>query len=101
MTAIFYAVDGEFSNVVRALARASAHVDHCEEDNAHTPLIRLGELKSPLFVQKTGLVDQWLMGRVAYIKQCIECQINPFWDAFYQLLTQLKLWSSWLGNINN
>ncbi|VDD80016.1 unnamed protein product [Mesocestoides corti] len=41
MTALFYAVDGEFSNVVRALVRGNANVDHCEADNAHTPLIRL------------------------------------------------------------
>ncbi len=43
MTAIFYAVDGEFSNVVRALARANAKVNHCDTDNSHTPLIRLGK----------------------------------------------------------
>ena len=43
MTALFYAVDGEFSNVVRALVRAGADVNHCESDNGYTPLIRLGK----------------------------------------------------------
>lgn len=43
MTAIFYAVDGEFNNVIRALVRAGADVNHREIDNGYTPLIRLGE----------------------------------------------------------
>lgn len=48
MTALFYAVDGEFSNVVRALVRAGADVNHCESDNGYTPLIRLGRSPLPL-----------------------------------------------------
>lgn len=43
MSALFYAVDGEFSNVVRALVRAGASIDASETDNNYTPLIRLGE----------------------------------------------------------
>ncbi|VDN30636.1 unnamed protein product [Dibothriocephalus latus] len=41
MTALFYAVDGEFSNVVRTLVRAGALIDEVDSDNQYTPLIRL------------------------------------------------------------
>lgn len=42
MTAIFYAVDGGFSNVIRVLVHAGADVNHQESENGFTPLIRLG-----------------------------------------------------------
>ncbi|VEL22729.1 unnamed protein product [Protopolystoma xenopodis] len=43
MNALFYAVDGEYANVVRVLCKADCNVNQQDNDNGWTPLIRLGE----------------------------------------------------------
>lgn len=48
MHAIFYAVDGEYGNIVRLLVKNGAKIDLEDRDNQWTPLIRLGKF-TPLF----------------------------------------------------